>query len=1426
MKWICVCLMVLVNISWIPMSAKELYPLFISNQMYKEDEIYSQYDVFKISCESLETMKLYWNEEECTYQKVQEGIEFSLEGSLKEENILCLEGIKNENFIRQEWKVRLKKDDIKPIVEKVLIDNIDLLEEDVINPNQKLITIQIKDDSLCDVEIRWNDCDLVCENQQNHVEFVIPDKEGSGSLLIKVKDQWGNEQVLKTNGKLMIDNHAPSLNILGIKMSSSKVYLNKSQQLTFELEDKNVDIQQTSVQFQTLLPLAWQQIDVCYYANWFLDVDQYEDGTYWLEFKSTDDANQHSILTKEIVIDKTLPEGFFVDAKKYYSKPTELIFKMFDENLDPNQTQIQFYYEDKLIEDTIPCEPIQGGYQYYFGMNQGNGKYHMTIQGVDDAGNQSIVYEHSFELDTILPEIKTILWDGIDVINRKEPYYGSQPVNVDVYFKDDIKDIDTASVKVSLSESHQALNTSWNEDCLSFELPLNCIYESLQLSIADKAGNKLEYQLPFYFYLENQSATITSDEKQHYISIDDEYDFQIKIQDDTYDPTLMEFQIRYDGTIIDTSKWEEYGFKVEKFSDCIQIHVMKKLSREIHTYEFHVTGVDLCGNSYAKTFEYVDDAIAPQITSVWLNPYVKDGGNIVFSKKAKLKLEIDDDYLDLNQTHIWIKHNDQFIEQQCEWNQNLSHYEVALDYNQSGFYQLVVETRDLSQNKQTQEIVFIVDQEAPTVKIQYANGMIDQEQIITWNWQDKHSSSLFYMMYDGQDARRQTIEGSGTWYGIQDKQRLAQFDLIEILKWDDTECSIKIKNDFKGQFRYYVKDVVNHQTRIFQTPMMVVETIDNIDDKIKISYQIKEPQDGKVYGLDAYANNIHMNIHMEAAFSGLKQIELSGMINKSYTASDFEKIGYFKDGYCIGINIQELLQAKQNGIQILYMKVYDQANVSKELSYRFVIDQQKPILMLTTSHQGITNQDVNVSLDVIEDAFQHKNLEYRLLRNGQKEEANWIWDHNQAKLTFQKEGTYELVLRLKDDVNQYSKWISMPPIVIDKTKPKITIHKEISYYVATPQSITICIQEEHFDESLVTFVRNGTFNKSTWQHENDKHYLTFATTQDGNYRLKIEMEDLAGNRSDVIKPIEFIVDSIKPKIYLSNLTSYQSRNQPFQPMFYIEETYLKDCIVTLKGKYHQSQIILPINQEKDKLYYDLGMIKEDDIYQLQVDGSDMANNQIHFDCTFTLNQKGSQFTLLNELLNDKYLTKQEKLRIQIDNLDIVDIVGFRVNGKVAPYTFKNGILETIEPLPQGLQVIQVQTLDGAHNYNEMEPITIVCDDTLPSAKITMNGKSAKSIYWKEVEVNVQTEGEDELGSIYINGEVYDIQNKQNEKISFNQAGLYEIEVHLKDQAGHTNILPLIRFRIINPYPLAIGVIFLLVMMIFLYSKRKYKKKDE
>ena len=289
----------------------------------------------------------------------------------------------------------------------------------------------------------------------------------------------------------------------------------------------------------------------------------------------------------------------------------------------------------------------------------------------------------------------------------------------------------------------------------------------------------------------------------------------------------------------------------------------------------------------------------------------------MFSKKAKLKLEIDDDYLDLNQTHIWIKHNDQFIEQQCEWNQNLSHYEVALDYNQSGFYQLVVETRDLSQNKQTQEIVFIVDQEAPTVKIQYANGMIDQEQIITWNWQDKHSSSLFYMMYDGQDARRQTIEGSGTWYGIQDKQRLAQFDLIEILKWDDTECSIKIKNDFKGQFRYYVKDVVNHQTRIFQPPMMVVETIDNIDDKIKISYQIKEPQDGKVYGLDAYANNIHMNIHMEAAFSGLKQIELSGMINKSYTASDFEKIGYFKDGYCIGINIQELLQAKQNGIQIL-----------------------------------------------------------------------------------------------------------------------------------------------------------------------------------------------------------------------------------------------------------------------------------------------------------------------------------------------------------------------------------------------------------------------------------------------------------------------------------------------------------------------------
>ena len=610
-----------------------------------------------------------------------------------------------------------------------------------------------------------------------------------------------------------------------------------------------------------------------------------------------------------------------------------------------------------------------------------------------------------------------------------------------------------------------------------------------------------------------------------------------------------------------------------------------------------------------------------------------------------------------------------------------------------------------------------------------------------------------------------------------------------------------------------------------ETSLLIVEPLHRPHHKLELQYQVMNHKDGEINGLDAYHKGISILYDIEALFSGIKRIEITGVIQKVYSLENLKKIGKITNGFCKRVLLEEYIPLSNKDDQWIQIVVYDLAGIKKEMKYKFAMDHQKPILILSSDKEGLLNENVEVYVDVLEAHFKESDLMSEFYRNGLKEEVEWIWNGNRASMILSKEGTYELALRLKDAVSQYSEWVSLSNITIDKTRPKIQMQNKIDHFMNQYQSYLLCIEEQHFNEKDVQLKIEGPIEKGEWFHEGNQHQLYLKNTGEGRCSIKLYCKDQANNECVEPYEIHFIVDSKQPQIQLKNVKAYESKNTSFQPIVMIDEPYLQYCYVTLIAKKHSTIKLLPICYQNSRYYYEFPQLIEDDIYQLRIETSDQANNRNHYHTSFTLNQKGSAFSLLTPLYQDKYLLENEKLRIKIENLDIIEIVSFTNNGKVLPYTYRNGVIETTQPLGEGTHVLQLATMDAAGNYSEMDPLYLVCDQSKPSAEITINDKPLKKYYWNHAQLNIRVSKEDKIDAIYVNGEEHKAINK--DVIYLSHVGKYQIQVKLKDEAGHVQVYPNIEFILCNTTYLALKMVgFLVLFMTFIVSIRIIRRKKQ
>lgn len=1308
-----------------------------------------------------------------------------------------------------------------PILKNAQIGGLDLFETGIGYIQQKdefLFKVEDEFSKIKMVKVFLDKYEMIAQFKEDgfyHIDLCsLP--QGKYQLEIKIEDVLGNKDHIQLAKTIIIDHHAPLIEVYrNHELLQQQLYLHQSEQLDIQIYDDHLDIEQVKGYFQQPLLFKWEQSDGGHRARYQIDVSQLEDGKYPFQIEAIDKAGNKKVQVYDIVIDTKAPCGYFIHPKAYYHQKSSLYFQFQDQNFNVKKTKIKLFYQDEEIPIDIKSIQNEKGYLYRFMIGTDHlkkeGVYRIQIQGEDKANNQSQWYEHSFTYDTQAPEIAKILWDDEDVTHRTQPYYGNQRVQMKVFFTEDLSLIDRNRMSVTFTSTKKKLAYGWDQNTMIVTIPLNCMSERIEIKAFDVAGNQLQYSLPFKFTIEKKRAKLIENEKNTYIRVNDHKAFCFKIIDDTYDRDRVQLSIIYDQKRLDPKQWKEKGFDVTINEEGVQV-LLKKKNQNNHTYEFVIEGEDLCQNSYQKSFYYVDDVIEPKVKIKLLEPVIK-GSKLIVKEKAKVLIKIEEEYLDLKHAKIIVKKDLKPQKISYEWEQFENHYQSMINLEAAGNYQIYVEANDFSGNiNQQKRLSFTIDHSLPYLTLQQSQANVCNKQVITLNWDDQHTNACLSFYFQGIDADHQLLKGSGRWYRMKNLEEIQKLAFIDVIKWDHKQCIFTIKNDFKGYFYFYVEDEAKHRSEIIKSPLWIVETGEQVNKKIKIECDVLETKDGKIHGLDGYHKPITLHWKLSALFSGIKQIEIKGAIQKTYSYKDIKAKGIMKDGCCIQVELEEKLPFIHQDDQWITLVLYDNAGAKKEWCYQFAMDDQKPILLVSTSKTGIVNEDVLISVDVIEDHYQINDFICHLQRDGKVEKSNWIWNADQASLRLSKEGSYQLAVCLKDALNQTSGWISIPNIIIDKTKPKITMLNEMKPYMNQHQAFILCVEEQHFDEYLVDLDIKGDFEIGKWNHDHDKHYLTLKTKKDGAYAIKLHVKDLAFNVGINSYESHFIMDTTKPQLTFTNVKPYTSIKEPFQPEIIIHEDHLLEGKVVLSGKKVPAKTYVIDHRQKQ---LSLPYLYQDDLYQLHVEAIDHANNKMINDIVFTLNQQGSQFTLLNHLSKDKYLLQSQKLKLKINNIDPVDIVSFTINGRTYPYTYHNEVLETLEPLKEGVYTIQLATIDAAGNYSKMNPLQIVCDETKPTATILLNRKKPEAAYFEEVELSIQTQNDDEISAIYINGEPYVVHaNNKKAALHFTASKSYQVEVYLKDAAGHMRICPLIQFEIINPYVLCLkvlGIILLLIM---------------
>ena len=403
-------------------------------------------------------------------------------------------------------------------------------------------------------------------------------------------------------------------------------------------------------------------------------------------------------------------------------------------------------------------------------------------------------------------------------------------------------------------------------------------------------------------------------------------------------------------------------------------------------------------------------------------------------------------------------------------------------------------------------------------------------------------------------------------------------------------------------------------------------------------------------------------------------------------------------------------------------------------------------------------------------------------------------------LTFNTDGDYEFELTSTDLAGNKSDTYKTDHVfTIDKTLPKISITFDVNnprpYYNVT-RTATIRIEEHNFHTPYVDIKQTafGADNStpatppsvSAWSTSGDVSTATITFADDGKYSFTVDFKDKALNEAVQQREGDFYVDKKIDKIEIVNVKDLTAYDGTIAPEIHYFDQNFDTATYLLKridfGKAAETVDDLTVSEgagngfSKIVTYADFERItKNDGIYDLSADITDLAGNKDHKEVVFSVNRFGSTFMISDEttkqLVEDKFYTNNAPdIVVTAINVNEVSDPEIQVNCDDASQTLKKDTDYTITAsggqnqwyaydykifkqnfVNEGNYTVTVSSKDHFDNVvsnktaykseteNRTCPVKFVVDKTAPI--VTISGIDSNE-YYKEAEKEVIVSCED------------------------------------------------------------------------------------
>ncbi len=496
--------------------------------------------------------------------------------------------------------------------------------------------------------------------------------------------------------------------------------------------------------------------------------------------------------------------------------------------------------------------------------------------------------------------------------------------------------------------------------------------------------------------------------------------------------------------------------------------------------------------------------------------------------------------------------------------------------------------------------------------------------------------------------------------------------------------------------------------------------------------------------------------------------------------------------------------------------------------YAFGIDSTNPTITVSYDNNDVRNEkyfkaDRTATVTVMERNFDPTRTvitteagariggwEYRRGNSANGDDDKWI-----SHVRYDHDGNYTFNVTAIDLVGNeappanYGESAAPKAFVVDKTVPVINVTFDNNdvhngKYYNKKRIADVEITEHNFNAADVRISnpvsldgsRIGSPRISAWEGAGDKKSASLTHSADGDYTLRIDYTDLAGNVAESYVADEFTIDTTAPELIITGVEDKHAYNDKVAPVIEYSDLNLDgdSAKVEISGMLHKENNSLEGVKTQDEnggslVCSDIEHIKaNDDVYKAVGVIKDLAGNETKKEITFSVNRFGSNYIISDEtqqLIDKVYTNKEQSIHVTEINVSDLDKneVDKAVNGNIDVLEDgKHYNLKVSRPgwvqyeydisaenfAEEGSYVVTLYSEDKAANKNSNRsvrdengvnelPIEFVVDKTAPSiivSGVEQNGRYYDRertiiLHYEDNNIATRLEVTDALGNVTV-----------------------------------------------------------------------------